>query len=110
VLSTPAAPTGTDLITDSDSFSTGASGSPSSGVSSDNITNLPRGFTLSGNFSGNIVAVEIYDDTDRVNPIGQAALESASVWSYTHTGAPYANGTRGFMVRAVDAAGNKSDF
>jgi hypothetical protein len=47
---------------------------------------------------------------DLVTPIGVADLTSTTTWSFTYTGMPYADGTRSFYTKAVDAAGNRSDF
>ena len=66
---------------------------------------------ISGIVSGNIVGVEVYDDTDRLTPLGQAEVNlDTGAWTFNYTGAPYANGTRAFYARAIDLAGNRSDF
>jgi hypothetical protein len=111
LLGLTAAPTGLDLITDSDSASTGEAGSNSTGTNTDNITRRSTNFVIGGSLAGNIVGVLVYDDTDRVNPLGQAEVNLDTLtWTFNYTGAPYADGTRAFFARAIDMAGNRSDF
>jgi hypothetical protein len=111
LLGLTAAPTGLDLIADSDSASAGETGSNSTGTNTDNITRWNSNFVITGNLAGNIVGVLVYDDADRVNPLGQAEVNLDTLtWTFNYTGAPYADGTRAFFARAIDMAGNRSDF